>query len=42
MRRHDRRHDMNVVMGDLNTKVGKSNTNREEVMGSMEYVGVIN
>lgn len=34
-------HDMNVVMGDLNAKVGKDNTNRDKVMGS-HGVGVMN
>lgn len=34
-------HDMNVVMGDLNAKVGKDNTNRGKVMGS-HGVGVMN
>ena len=32
---------MIVVMGDLNTKVGNNNTNREEVMGKFG-VGVTN
>ena len=35
------RHDMIVVMGDLNAKVGNNNTNREEVMGRFG-VGVMN
>ena len=35
------RHDIIVVMGDLNAKVGSSNTNREEVMGKFG-VGVMN
>ena len=32
---------MIVVMGDLNTKVGNNNTNREEVMGRIG-VGIMN
>ena len=35
------RHDMIVVMGDLNTKEGINNTNREEVMGKFGF-GVMN
>ena len=35
------RHDMIVVMGDLNAKVGSNNTNRENVMGTFG-VRVIN
>jgi len=35
------RHDMIVVMGDLNVKVGNNNTNREEVMGKFG-IGVMN
>ena len=35
------RHDMTVVMGDLNAKVGNNNKNREEVMGRFG-VGVMN
>ena len=31
------RHDMIVVMGDLNTKEGINNTNREEVMGKFGF-----
>ena len=34
-------HDMIVVMGDLNAKVGSNNTNREDIMGKFG-VGVIN
>ena len=33
------RHDMIVLMGDLNTKIGSNNANREEVMGKF---GVMN
>ena len=35
------RHDMIVVMGDMNAKVGNNNTNREEVMGKFG-IGVMN
>ena len=35
------RHDMIVVMGDLNAKLGNNNSNREEVMGKFG-VGVMN
>ena len=35
------RHDMIIVMGDLNAKVGSSNAHREEVMGKFG-VGIMN
>ena len=35
------RHDMIVLMGDLNAKIGSNNANREEVMGKFG-VGVMN
>ena len=35
------RNDVILVKGDLNAKVGNSNTNREEVMGKFG-VGVVN
>ena len=35
------RHDMIVVMGDMNAKVGNNNTNREWVLGKFG-IGVMN
>ena len=35
------RHDMIIVMGDLNAKVGSSNAHREEVIGKFG-VGIMN
>lgn len=35
------RHDMNIVMGDMNAKVGRDNTNYERAVGR-EGCGTIN